>query len=99
MLFQQAALAQLYLFGDQQPVRVLDGRALVQQQGLELPLLNVIESVKHNSQKLRRQEKKIRSKCCFDLYTLQGFREAQQMLMESVRSHWHQGSHKGIPKL
>lgn len=51
-------LTQLYLFGDQQPVRVLDGRALVQQQGLELPLLNVIESVKHNSQKLRRQEKK-----------------------------------------
>lgn len=48
----------LYLFGDQQPVRVLDGRALVQQQGLELPLLNVIESVKHNSQKLGRQERK-----------------------------------------
>lgn len=55
VLFQQPSpgvlLTQLYLFGDQQPVRVLDGRALVQQQGLELPLLNVIESVKHNSQK------------------------------------------------
>lgn len=78
MLFQQPSpgvlLTQLYLFGDQQPVRVLDGRALVQQQGLELPLLNVIESVKHNSQKLRRQGKK----WCFDPYTLQGFREARK---------------------
>lgn len=97
----------LYLFGDQQPVRVLDGRALVQQQGLELPLLNVIESVKHNSQKLGRQERK--KKCCFDPYTLQGFREARRGTacsrnadgrgMELVRSQWHERSHKGIHRL
>lgn len=43
-----------YLFGDQQAVRVLDGRALVQQQGLKLPLLDVIESVEHHSEKLQR---------------------------------------------
>lgn len=72
----------LYLFGDQQPVRVLDGRALVQQQRLELPLLNVIESVKHNRQKLRRQEKK----CWFDPAGFQGSKERhclqQECLME-----------------
>lgn len=80
----QVLVTQLYLFGDQQPVRVLDGRALVQQQGLELPLLNVIESVKHNSQKLRIQEKK----GWFDPYTLQDFREARRGLLMEAGWSW-----------
>lgn len=46
----------LYLFGDEQAVGVLYGRALVQQQRLKLPLLNVIERVEHNSKKLRKEE-------------------------------------------
>lgn len=47
----------LYLFGDQQAVGMLYGCALVQQQGLELPLLDVVECVKHNSQELQRGQK------------------------------------------
>jgi len=35
---------------------VLYGRALVQQQRLKLPLLNVIERVEHHSKKLRKEE-------------------------------------------
>jgi len=47
-----------YLSGDQQAVGVLDGRALVQQQGLKLPLLDVIEGVEHNSEKLQREDRR-----------------------------------------
>lgn len=42
---------------------MLYGRAFVQQQGLKLPLLNVIESVEHNSEKLQREDRR-------DPYTL-----------------------------
>lgn len=56
----------LYLFGDEQAVGMLYGCTLVQQQRLKLPLLNVIESVKHNSKKLQREER-------FDHYSLHQF--------------------------
>lgn len=46
---------------------MLYGRALVQQQGLKLLLLDVIESVKHNSKELQRGQDR---KSCFDPYTL-----------------------------
>lgn len=41
-----------YPLADEQAVGVLDGGSLVQQQGLELAFLNVVEGVKHHSQKL-----------------------------------------------
>lgn len=42
---------------------MLYGCALVQQQGLKLPFLDVIESVEHNSEKLQREDRR-------DPYTL-----------------------------
>lgn len=47
---------------------MLYGRALVQQQRLKLPLLNVIERVEHNGKKLRKGEMRHSS---FDPYSVQ----------------------------
>lgn len=41
-----------YPLADKQPVGMLDGGPLVQQQRLELVLFNVVEGVEHHSQEL-----------------------------------------------